>query len=492
MNRRGSSTLTGEIVTFDAVHRRKSKLGKNVEEEEEEEVSNVTGPKFGKRHVQTLCYFFIILFNQCNRQHLSLTIVAMMDSKLNEKNNIPTLNWTNRNVIISSFFWGYIGPQVITGWLMTKYGPKWFLISSSVICSLLSCMIPWFAIHCGSTSVIIVRVLQGLCQSFMIPSVSCFMSRWIPVTERSRTGAFIIASSSVATVISMPISGAIAASPYGWPMTYYAFGGACVLSCVLYGVLGSNSPSTHKSITEEERSFIVKTAINTTVKGPKTPWGKIVTCVPFWACVFTTTCMVLLNWIFLSQIPTYMSKIMRYDLKSNGLLTSLIYLTQWAVCITSSIVADFLINKNYLRPTLTRKLFTAIGMIVPSASLFLLAHCTEENYIEGVVMILVSVGAAGANWSACCINNLDLAPNFAGVLQGFINGISHVFALLAPLIVQVIVHDESDPAQWQKVFYMSSGVAIMGVIVYSLFGSGEEQPFNKIEDGNNDEETALK
>ena len=33
-------------------------------------------------------------------------------------------------------------------------------------------------------------------------------------------------------------------------------------------------------------------------------------------------------------------------------------------------------------------------------------------------------------------------------------------------------------AQWQKVFYISAGICVVGWIVYMLLGSGKQQPWN--------------
>lgn len=70
----------------------------------------------------------------------------------------------------------------------------------------------------------------------------------------------------MATVISMPIAGAIAGSSYGWPMIFYFFGLLAIIWCVYYMIFGANCPRAHKSITQEERAFIVKTVINPNTK----------------------------------------------------------------------------------------------------------------------------------------------------------------------------------------------------------------------------------
>lgn len=101
-----------------------------------------------------------------------------------------TYNWTNKSIILSAFFWGYVLPQVIAGWLANRYGPKWFLITTMCIGSLAGLVIPTAAKFFDSYGVIVCRVIQGICQGFLYPSTHYLLSQWVPMNERSRFGSF--------------------------------------------------------------------------------------------------------------------------------------------------------------------------------------------------------------------------------------------------------------------------------------------------------------
>lgn len=79
-------------------------------------------------------------------------------------------------------------------------------------------------------------------------------------------------------------------------------------------------------------------------------------------------------------------------------------------------------------------------MIIPAISLIFLGYCT--NATMGVVVLIIGVGTNSAATCSAFINNVDLAPNFSGVVQGIVNGFSNICGILAPLIVQVLVTDE--------------------------------------------------
>jgi len=54
----------------------------------------------------------------------------------------------------------------------------------------------------------------------------------------------------------MLVSGALAATKYGWPMIFYVYGSCGVLVSILFAVLGHNSPAVDPSISEAERYYI--------------------------------------------------------------------------------------------------------------------------------------------------------------------------------------------------------------------------------------------
>ncbi|KAG5861854.1 hypothetical protein JTB14_035474 [Gonioctena quinquepunctata] len=150
-------------------------------------------PKFGKRHGQMLIYFLLIFIAYSIRVNLSVGIVAMTDPTASINPDIPTYNWTDKSVVLSAFFWGYILPQVGAGWLANNYGPKWFLIGAMAVCSLAGMSLPSLAAAFGSQGVMVGRAIQGLSQGFIFPCIHNLLSKWVPPSERGRLGTFVYA-----------------------------------------------------------------------------------------------------------------------------------------------------------------------------------------------------------------------------------------------------------------------------------------------------------
>lgn len=65
----------------------------------------------------------------------------------------------------------------------------------------------------------------------------------------------------------------------------------------------------------------------------------------------------------MTELPTYMKQVLRFSLKSNGLLSSLPYLAMWIFSMSISVVADWMISSNRFNHTSTRKIMNTIGKL---------------------------------------------------------------------------------------------------------------------------------
>uniref|UniRef100_A0A6P7GWV7 Inorganic phosphate cotransporter n=1 Tax=Diabrotica virgifera virgifera TaxID=50390 RepID=A0A6P7GWV7_DIAVI len=107
--------------------------------------------------------------------------------------DVPIYNWTNTNILLSTFFWGYVVPQLPTGILSTKIGGKYIILIAMFMNSFASLLIPTVAIKIGIEGVAVCRVIQGLSQGVIVPSVHGLLGCWAPTHERTRMYGILVA-----------------------------------------------------------------------------------------------------------------------------------------------------------------------------------------------------------------------------------------------------------------------------------------------------------
>lgn len=165
------------------------------------------------------------------------------------------------------------------------------------------------------------RVIQGLAQGFIYPSVHTLLARWVHPSERGFLSTFTYSGTQLGTVLMLAVSGEIAASSTGWPGIFYISGGLTGLWTILWLWIGCDSPSVSSTISTQEKDFIESTqGCSTTDKKKTTPWISIFKSKPFWAILIAHCAQNWGFWTLLTEIPSYMKDILEYDIKKVKLL----------------------------------------------------------------------------------------------------------------------------------------------------------------------------
>jgi len=119
----------------------------------------------------------------------------------------------------------------------------------------------------------------------------------------------------------MPICGYLI-SVAGWASVFYLTGAVGLLWSLAWFTFVYETPATHPRISAEERREIGE-AIGTTTskKRPShVPWGQLLCSPAVWAIIICHGLAVFGFFTVVNQLPTFMSKILHFDIKQVGLL----------------------------------------------------------------------------------------------------------------------------------------------------------------------------
>ena len=86
-----------------------------------------------------------------------------------------------------------------------------------------------------------------------------------------------------------------------------------------------------------------------------------------------------------------MKEVLKFDIKSNGFLSSIPYVLFWLFIVLSGVVSDRLIGLGCLTRTVVRKGFNTVGFVVPMVSMVGLNFVTCKNPYLGVVFVSVAL-----------------------------------------------------------------------------------------------------
>jgi len=397
---------------------------------------------------------------------------------------------TEKGWILSSFFYGYVPFQFFTGWLACRFGPRRVLLTGFAAQAVLSFTFPSI-VHTGSVPLVVTaRIALGLAQATLVPSEMATLAAWLPEPESSRGYSMADCGSSLGTAVTLVIA-PVLVSAGGWESVFW---GSAVVACtwmaLCYWLLHDN-PGSHPTISRKELLYLAQNRPHGNGSGQreaKVPWRGIfgrseVLClaVVFFAGNYAW-------YVFLTFLPQYLYNQLHFSMKNGGVLGMLPYISIVAGQLVFSTVADILIARRPGSVTLIRKVIHSVSCLVPAGLLILAVHTTEADLV--VALIAASYFFNGAGNGGAWVVPLQLSTAYAGIIEGFANGIGNSAGMVAPVLTGVILDHGGCPRAnstelapppitpechraWTEVFYICAAVWIGGAAVFVIFGTAE-------------------
>lgn len=219
-----------------------------------------------------------------------------------------------QNLMLGSFFWGYILTELPGGRLAEIVGGRRVFGYSMLCASVLTLLTP-LAAYTNYIAVVILRAVLGFFLGASWPAIHPLTAVWIPPMDRSKFIANMMAS-SLGAAITMPICGYLIAT-IGWQSVFYFTGGLGLIWSITWFFVVFETPASHPRISAEELNEI-ESAINAVSKAKKptyVPWKSILTSGPVWAIILTHGASVFGFFTVVNQLPTYMKYILNFNIK---------------------------------------------------------------------------------------------------------------------------------------------------------------------------------
>lgn len=402
-----------------------------------------------------LCFAAFLL---CNMDRVNMSIAILPMSK--------EFNWNSTTVglIQSSFFWGYLLTQIAGGIWADKVGGKLVLGFGVVWWSLATVLTP-IAARISLPCLLVVRAFMGIGEGVAMPAMNNMLSKWIPVSERSRALSFVYSGMYLGSVTGLAFS-PVLIHKYSWPSVFYSFGSLGTVWFALWLAKAQSSPTEDPGLSAQEKRFIMEGSIS---KEPVTviPWKLILSKPPVWALIISHFCH---NWgtfILLTWMPTYYNQVLKFNLMESGLLCVVPWLTMAVFANIGGWIADTLVSRG-LSVTSVRKIMQTIGFLGPALFLSLLSHVRTPAL--AVLCMACSQGSDAFSQSGLYSNHQDIGPRYSGILLG----LSNTAGVLAGVFGTAATGFILQRGTWDDVFKVAIALYIIGTIVWNLFATGEK------------------
>ncbi|KAL3272621.1 hypothetical protein HHI36_014088 [Cryptolaemus montrouzieri] len=355
------------------------------------------------------------------------------------------------------------------------------------ITSIFTYSLPQLTEQFGYYGIIFCRMIQGFCQGIVYPMLANFLSKWVPEEERSFATTFVYAGGDLGTVIATALAGYYASSRLGWPFTFLLYGILGGIWTIMFAIFGSNSPETHRGISEHEVWHITK-GKKPNKQTKKTPWKKIFTSLPVWSLWICTISSYWGYWILSMEVPLFMSDILGFNISLDSFYMTLVYFVSWLMSFPSGGCTQFIINRNIATVGNTRKIINSIAFFIPGLCLIGIGVIQGSDYRRCVTLLIVAIIFDSFQYSSYYPNYIDISPHYCGTLFGIGQWVATVFTIFCPLLRNSTLRErEQYSSQWENLFLYTAAMYFISNIIYLIFGTGKIQEWNFYDEEDDDD-----
>eukprot|EP01084_Bolivina_argentea_P100616 180597_1 len=182
------------------------------------------------------------------------------------------------------------------------------------------------------------------------------------------------------------------------------------------------------------------------------------------------------NWTFyllLTQLPTYLSKKLNYNLSEAGFISFAPYIGQCIVSISMGIVTAKIIRSKYVSRSVVRKVCSSLSTVLPSALLVMCGYSNDVSFT--ILLLIIACSLMGFSSSGLLSNITDISQDYSSVIVGVSNTISTFPGILAPLLSGFILESYPDDG-WIFIFYICLILSIIGSAMHWMYAHANPIP----------------
>ena len=406
-----------------------------------------------RRHVFVALTFLGCVIAYTDRVNMSVAAVAMKEH----------FGWTQteKGLVLSAFFIGYMACMFIAGLFATLFGGKRVAIVAVITWSMFTLLTP-LAANVSVPVLIAARIAMGMGEAGLFPATYELFGRWIPLLERARAASRFVSGIPIGTVIGLTVSGWLVGR-YGWSLPFYVFGIAGLFWVVLWYWQVQNDPRTDVHMKVQERDLLESFRAAGDSAMERVPWRRLLLSWPVLAILVGQFANGWTLYVLLSWLPSYFRDVQGVSIENAGLFSAGPWL---AMAITMNIggaVSDRRIRKG-TSVTRMRKMMQCGGLL--TSGIFLLATRGAHTPSIALILLIGATAALGFTWSGFAAGVLDIAPRHGGLLVGFTNTIGQIPGIVGVAVTGWLV---DVTGTYTAAFVLTAAISLLGAIVFGTF-----------------------
>jgi MFS transporter, ACS family, D-galactonate transporter len=346
-------------------------------------------------------------------------------------------------LLLSSFFWTYLGFQIVSGWLVDRFNVNWVLAGGYLIWSIATLTTGF--VH-GFQMLLIMRLVLGAGESVAFPSYSKILAKHFPEDLRGLANSFIAAGIAAGPAFGI-FFGAMMMARYGWRPCFLGLGLISLLWVLPWISRMPRGPGLVVSPTAQAPGILK-------ILKQRSAWGTF-------AGLFSYN---YLSYFLLTWLPSFLVNERHFSMQKMGSIGGVAYIILAGSALISGWVSDRWIAGGG-NPTRVRKTFTAIGLALSSAFCIAVVLFAFDSRLAVLFLFLTCAGAGMCTSNLWAITQTLAGPLAAGKWTGLQNFAGNFAGIASPVLTGFVV-ERTGHFFWA--FAVTAGVLLGGAMSWAF------------------------
>lgn len=405
-----------------------------------------TDSRWPKRYSMMLWLLIALLLCYIDRILISLAAIDMQGE----------FGWSDsdKGLVLSSFFWGYLIMQVTGGLMSNRFGGRNVFLVAVMLWSLFTLVTPGAA-GISFTVLIVTRFMLGFGEGAAYPSAYNLIHAWMPVAERSLSIGLISAAASVGTVAALLTTGKLI-EWYGWQFVFYLYGALGFVWALIWYLRIPAAPD----------SIHLQTPVLSRSKQPdkrNIPLRTLLTHPAVLTVYLVGASGASISFTMASWMPSYFVDIHSLSLSEAGVYS----MVPWAVVTVTTLASGRLADRQIAAGATAlsiRRLLTGTGLAIAIGAAI---GITMADDATGALIALSGLFAGlGILVPGYMPLPGELMPEHGDILYGFMAAIGSITSAGLVALAGILLENTGS---YDTLFYLIATLAGIALVVFLLF-----------------------
>ncbi|CAJ0574971.1 unnamed protein product, partial [Mesorhabditis spiculigera] len=328
------------------------------------------------------------------------------------------------------------------------------------------------------------RFLQGVSFGADFAAIGLIVVHWASLKQHGFFISLLSSFSQISVMFTMPVSGLLCNSSWGWQSAYYVHGALCMFLFSLWWWYYRNDPVDHPKMTEVELEKIQRGKKEEELgQHEAVPVGAILRDPVVWSVWFSAFGELMMSQFIVLYGPTFIKEVLNFSVGKSAMMVAMPRFVHLCFKIISGHLSDKI---KFLSEKTKMIIFNTISLMVSGFFFCVLGFIPKEQAFYSIVILFIIEATTGCICGGFYKCATLVARQHSHFVLSAIQFIKCLSLFIEPTLIFIFCRNNT-LAEWRIVFLIHGGLLIGGNIIFCFFATDKPAKFTYTQADETDE-----